>query len=103
MVAASPPSLDPRLLSLAIGEVVAFTALVDHGGFTAAARALHLSQPGVSARIRRLERALGVALVDRSFRRLTLTAEGAAFLPEARRVLAGLRDGADRARRARRC
>jgi DNA-binding transcriptional LysR family regulator len=74
-------------LSVSLAEIAAFIALVEHGGFTVAARAMHLSQPGFSGRIIRLERALGVRLVDRGVRRLTLTAEGRAFLPRARDIL----------------
>jgi DNA-binding transcriptional LysR family regulator len=77
----------PRLLALHIGEIASFVALVDHDGFTTGARAMNLSQAAFSARISRLERALGVTLVDRSVRRLTLTREGRAFQPLARSLL----------------
>ena len=82
------PWLDrPRLLALHIGEIASFVALVDHDGFTPAARAMNLSQAAFSARIIRLEQALGVMLVDRSVKRLTLTREGRAFQPLARSLL----------------
>ena len=81
------PPLTGARLSVSLAEIAAFTALVEHGGFTVAARELHLSQPGFSGRISRLERALGVRLVDRGVRRLTLTAEGRAFLPRAQVIL----------------
>ena len=77
----------PRLLGLHIGEIASFVALVDHEGFTAAARAMNVSQGAFSARIFRLEEALGVKLVDRSVKRLTLTREGRAFQPLARSLL----------------
>lgn len=95
-------ALDQRLLGLSISEVATFLALIDHGGFTTAARALHLSQPGVSARVRRLEAALGVELVDRSIRGLSLTREGAAFEPHARALLACVAAGSTVARQVRR-
>lgn len=85
--------LDHRLLSLSLSEVATFLALIDHGGFTTAARALHLSQPGVSSRVRRLESALGVELVDRSVRGLSLTRAGVAFEPHARALLACIAAG----------
>jgi DNA-binding transcriptional LysR family regulator len=85
----------PRLLALHVGEIASFVALVDHDGFTAAARAMNLSQAAFSARILRLERALGVTLVDRSVRRLTLTREGRAFQPLARSLLVMLGAVAD--------
>lgn len=85
--------LEQRILDLSLNELVTFLALIDHGGFTSAARALHLSQPGVSSRVRRLETALGCELVDRSVRGLRLTREGAAFEPHARALLACLAHG----------
>ena len=53
-----------------------FWATAREGSVTAAADALHVSQPAVSAQIRKLERALGHELFDRSGRTLTLTPEG---------------------------
>jgi DNA-binding transcriptional LysR family regulator len=85
----------PRLLGLHVGEIASFVALVDHDGFTAAARAMSMSQGAFSARIVRLEQALGVMLVDRSVRRLTLTREGRAFQPLARSLLVMLGAVAD--------
>ena len=52
-----------------------------------AAEKLHVAQPAVSEQIRKLERDLGVELLDRTRRRIALTDAGAAFLAEARRVL----------------
>ncbi len=43
-----------------------FVAVAEEGSFTRAAAAVHVSQPGVSAQIGRLERELGQALLDRS-------------------------------------
>ena len=53
-----------------------FWAAARSGGVTAAAQSLHVRQPTVSAQIRKLERALGHDLFDRSGRTLTLTPEG---------------------------
>ncbi len=69
-------------------QLAYFVAVVDRAGFTAAAAELHVAQPGVSAQVRQLERELGVALFDRSGRRVRLTAAGAAVLPYARAALA---------------
>jgi len=85
----------PRLLALHLGEIASFVALVDNNGFTTAARAMNLSQAAFSARILRLERALGVTLVDRSVKRLTLTREGRAFQPLANSLLVMLSAVAD--------
>ena len=54
-----------------------------------AAEKLHVAQPAVSEQIRKLERDLGVELLDRTRQRIALTDAGAAFLAEARRVLEG--------------
>jgi DNA-binding transcriptional LysR family regulator len=63
-----------------------FVAVADEGNFTRAAAKLLVSQPGVSAQIRRLERELGEDLLDRSGRSVRLTEAGAAVLPYARTV-----------------
>ena len=68
---------------LGLGELAAFVILAEERSFTRSARRLHLSQPGLSARIARLERALGVRLVNRTTRSVELTAEGQALLPVA--------------------
>ncbi len=59
----------------------------DHGGFTSAARALHVTQPALSEGIARLEAELGVLLFHRVGRRAVLSAAGAAFLEPARHLL----------------
>ncbi|MTD17349.1 LysR family transcriptional regulator [Nakamurella sp. YIM 132087] len=66
------------------------TAVVDHGTFTAAAAALHVSQSGVSAQIRKLEHELGEELLDRTGLRVTPTHAGVAVLPHARAALAAV-------------
>jgi len=64
-----------------------FVAVAEDANFTRAAERLHVSQPGVSAQIRRLERELGQELLDRSGRTVSLTDVGAAVLPYARAAL----------------
>ncbi|MFE6054852.1 LysR family transcriptional regulator [Kitasatospora sp. NPDC056446] len=65
-----------------------FVTVAQHGSFTRAAELLHLTQPGVSSQIRRLERELGHPLLDRSGRTVRLTPAGEAVLPHARAALA---------------
>jgi DNA-binding transcriptional LysR family regulator len=75
-----------------------FVAVAEEANFTRAAQRVHISQSGVSAQIRQLERDLGATLIDRSGRTATVTVAGAAALVHARAVLAsvnGLRQAVD--------
>src|SRR5512147_1594849 len=65
-----------------------FVAVAEESGFTRAAERVHISQSGVSAQVRQLERELGASLIDRSGRAATLTVAGAAALAPARAALA---------------
>ncbi|SHL08791.1 LysR family transcriptional regulator [Actinacidiphila paucisporea] len=65
-----------------------FVAVAEERNFTRAAERVHISQSGVSAQIRRLERELGADLFDRSARTVTLTVAGKAALDPARAALA---------------
>jgi LysR family transcriptional regulator, carnitine catabolism transcriptional activator len=62
-------------------------AVVDHGGFTRAAAAMHIAQPSISQSVQRLEAELGVSLFLRIGRTVRLTSAGEAFLGPARRML----------------
>ena len=68
-------------------QVEYVVAAVDIGTFTAAAAALHVSQPSLSQGIARVEAELGTLLFDRVGRRVRLTAAGEAFVSPARRLL----------------
>ncbi|MGW3624269.1 LysR family transcriptional regulator [Streptomyces sp. NPDC000880] len=76
--------MDLRQLEFAV-------AVADHGGFTAAARQLHVVQSAVSSTVRALERELGAVLFERNTRYVRLTAAGQAFLPAAREALEAAR------------
>ena len=82
------------------GEMEVFVRVVELGGFSAAARALRMTPSAVSKLVARLEARLGARLVNRSTRRIELTAEGSAFYERAVRVLADL-DDAERGAAAR--
>jgi len=70
-----------------------FVAVVDAGGFTAAAAALGVTQLAVSRRVAALEARLGVRLLTRSTRRLRPTDAGTAFFERAHRALDELDEG----------
>lgn len=64
-----------------------FVAVAEEQNFTRAAQRVHISQSGVSAQIRALEKELGAELFDRSARTATLTVAGKAALEHARTAL----------------
>ena len=68
-----------------------FVALVETGTAHAAADDQHISQPGLSGSIKRLENQLGVSLFDRRGRGMVLNARGKDFYPHAKRTLEYLR------------
>jgi LysR family hydrogen peroxide-inducible transcriptional activator len=78
MVFATLPGMDVR-------QLAAIVAVADHGTFSAAARALYTVQSNVSGHVAKLERELGVTLIDRS--NGGLTDEGQRVVERARRVL----------------
>ncbi len=65
-------------------------ALAEEGNFTRAAANEHIAQPAMSQQIRRLEDELGLALVERTTRRVALTEAGEALVVRSRRILAEL-------------
>ncbi|SPL62013.1 LysR family transcriptional regulator [Ochrobactrum soli] len=74
------------------GEMEVFVCVVERGGFSAAARACHMTPSAVSKLITRLETRLGARLVNRSTRAFQLTTEGCVFYERAMRILADIAD-----------
>jgi DNA-binding transcriptional LysR family regulator len=71
-----------------LDAMAAFAAVADRNGFAAAARHLGLSPPAVTRLIAALEERLGVALLRRTTRSVTLTDAGTRYLDRVRRILA---------------
>lgn len=68
----------------------AFVAVADHSGFAPAARKLGLSTSAMTRHVSALEERLGVRLLNRTTRAVSLTDAGARFLERSRRILADL-------------
>jgi DNA-binding transcriptional LysR family regulator len=77
-----------------------FVTLTEELHFGRAAAREHIAQSALSQQIQRLERDIGMRLLDRSTHHVGLTPAGAAFLPEARNILSAVDRAAEAARRA---
>jgi DNA-binding transcriptional LysR family regulator len=78
-----------------------FVRAVELGGFSAAARELKLTPSAMSKLVTRLERSLGVRLLNRTTRKLVPTPEGELFLSRCRRILAEMEDAQNEVGRSR--
>lgn len=85
-----PPSDAPGLDTNRSGELELLVLVAERGSLSAAARHLGVSPSAVSKTMSRLEARLGVQLLQRSTRRVQLTAEGAQLYERGKRVLADL-------------
>ena len=78
-----------------LNDILVFSAVVTHNGFSAAARAIGQPKSSISRRIERLERRLGARLLERTTRRVRPTEVGALYHERCRIMLAEL-DAAER-------
>lgn len=83
-----------------LAEIEAFTAVVAHGSFSAAASHLGVAKSSVSRRVASLEQQLGARLLQRSTRRLALTEVGERYHRRVSEALVGLRSAEDAVREA---
>ncbi len=89
------PAIDQILPMDRITSLATFVKVVDCGGFAAAARALDVSPRSVTIHIRTIEERLGVRLLNRSTRKVSLTDVGQAYYQRCVQILTDL-DDADR-------
>ncbi len=82
-------------MSTSFAGIEPFVAVAEAGSFRAAAEQIGVSAAAVSKSVARLEAELGVVLLHRTTRRVSLSPEGRLFLPRAREALAQLRAGRD--------
>jgi len=82
--------------------IAAFIKIVEAGSITAAAEALDVSQPAMVRTLAALERDLGVRLLNRTTRRMSLTDEGRDYYERSRQIIAAVEEARQslRARRA---
>lgn len=73
-----------------INDLLAFRAVAELGNFRRAAESVHISQPAFSRRIDKLEQALGTQLLERTTRKVSLTAVGRDFDRQLRQILDAL-------------
>ncbi|MCK1489496.1 LysR family transcriptional regulator [Bradyrhizobium sp. 180] len=76
-------------------SLTAFVRVVDSGGFSAAARRLNMSTTMVSNHVQALEERLGVRLLNRTTRKVSLTEIGKAYYDRATQILADLEQADD--------
>jgi DNA-binding transcriptional LysR family regulator len=74
----------------ALSDLAFFSLVVKHGNLSATARELGLTPPAVSTRLAKLEQRLGVRLLNRTTRRVSVTQEGELYLAEGARILTDL-------------
>lgn len=75
-------------MNVTLRQLRAYAEVVRSGGFTAAAKKLHLTQSATSLLVQELEAQLGIQLVDRTTRKVAATDAGIEFLSSAERILA---------------
>jgi LysR family transcriptional regulator for bpeEF and oprC len=84
-----------------LAAIRVFVRVAERGSFAQAADELELSRPVASAQVAALEKHLGARLLNRTTRRVSLTAEGAEYLRRCRRILDELRDAEETLRQTR--
>ncbi len=82
-------------MNVTLRQLKVFAAVAQHGNLSRAAEALHLTPAAVSMQIRELERQVGLPVLERRGRAVSLTVAGEYVLAYARKMLAMLREAED--------
>jgi len=75
-----------------IDDLYAFVTIVREKSISKASRTLHLTQPTLTARLKKMERELGVHLLERSWNGVTLTEDGTFFFVSAVKIIREIDD-----------
>jgi DNA-binding transcriptional LysR family regulator len=79
-------------VALNVHQLHIFYTVAERGSFSAAAQALHMTQPAVTMQVQALEERFGTKLLNRTTKKLVLTEAGHRLLPQARKAVELMRD-----------
>ncbi|WP_115990864.1 LysR family transcriptional regulator [Cohnella lupini] len=79
-------------MALNVHQLHIFYTVAERGSFSAAAQALHMTQPAVTMQVQALEERFGTKLLNRTTKKLELTEAGHMLLPQARKAVELMRD-----------
>jgi len=91
----------PYVASMTLRELEYIVAVAEQGSFSRAAKTVHVSQPTLSAQVKKLEETLGITIFERASRRVLPTEAGQMILASARRILSEAESLRDMARAVR--
>lgn len=91
-------NLSIQMINISLRQIEVFLAVATTLSFSRAAKLCHLSQPALSANVKRLEESLGARLFDRHTRKVSLTAVGLEFLNVASAMTENMNVALDRVR-----
>lgn len=90
-------SISKRRVMDRVSSMLSFVKVVEHGGFSSAGRQLNLATSVVTTHVKALEERLGVRLLNRTTRNVTLTEAGKAYYERCVQILSEIEDAEDAA------